>query len=162
MMKFSIEVVFNPKAQCELGGRGIEYLWGVLKILFRRENTCLDNNKRVNSLKPRIKRIITNIPAETYQKCSRCAQEYKLSYATLLSDDDIRRVDLKIQDTEKIKMRLRICVVQRIRTDDNNCKKTSNITKFEFKHQKFETWNSKSIVCKNTHLFVNTHLFSLT
>ena len=66
MMKLSAEVAFTPAVHCELVDRGIEYLWRDSKILFRRENIYLENDKRVNSLKSRIKRIITNTPVETY------------------------------------------------------------------------------------------------
>ena len=103
MMKLSAKVIFTPKAYYKLASRGIEHLWGVLKILFCRENTYLDNDKRVNSLKPRIKRIITYIPIEMYQKYSRHAREYKIFFAALLSNNDTNKVDLKLQYIEKMK-----------------------------------------------------------
>ena len=149
MIKLSAEVVFTPKVYCELAGRGIEYLWRVSKILFRRENAYLDNDKIVNSLKPRIKRIITNIPIETHQKCSRSAREYKLSYTALLSNDDTNKVNLKLEDIENMKKEIKnkrcamdqdYSLVKRMAevieiVDDNDCKKTSDIMKFEFKNQ---------------------------
>ena len=130
----------------------ITFIISYANELFYRENACLDDNKRVNSLKPRIKRIITNIPVEIHEKCSRRAREYKLSYTALLPDDNTSKVDLKLKDTEKMKKEIKNkrCVmdqdyslVKRMAevieiVDDNDCKKTSNIAKFEFKHKKFE------------------------
>ena len=150
MMKLSVEVRFTHKAHCALAGRGVEYLWGVSKILFRKENACLDNDKRVNNSKPIFKKIITNVPMETYQKCSRRSREHKLSYAALLSDDDANKVDLKLQDIEKMKKEIKNkrCAMDQDYSlfkwmaevieivDDNDCKKTKDVVKFEFRHQK--------------------------
>ena len=36
-----IEVVFAPKAQCELEGSGIEHAWGTSKVLLRKINATL-------------------------------------------------------------------------------------------------------------------------
>ena len=44
--------------------------------------------------------------------------------------------------------------------DDNNCKKTNHIVKFEFKYQNIEKLTSKSIVCKNINLLINVHFFT--
>ena len=73
IIKLSVEVIFIHKAHCEVAGRGIDCLWGVSKILFYKENTCLDNDKRVNNLKPRIKKILKNMRIKKYQKYSRQA-----------------------------------------------------------------------------------------
>ena len=75
MKELDVDVVFTPKGHCEFAGRGIEHLWGVAKMTFRKENATLDNDKRVSELKQRVKQIITSIPTETYQRCSRRARE---------------------------------------------------------------------------------------
>jgi len=63
MMKIlGVEVSFTPKAYCEIAGRGVEYLFGMSKLLFRKENVLLDNNKWVNGLENRVKNIFTSIP----------------------------------------------------------------------------------------------------
>ena len=69
--------------------------------MFREENVTLDNDERVNNLKKRVKDIITKMPIETYQRCSRC-REHKLSYAAVLEEDS-DNVDLKLVDIEKMK-----------------------------------------------------------
>ena len=76
------------------------------------------------------------------------AAEYKLSYAALLSDNNINKVNLKLQDIEKMKKEVKnkrcamdqdYSLVKRMAevieiVDDNDCKKTNDIMKFEFKH----------------------------
>ena len=55
MKELDADAFFTPKGHCELAGRGIEHLWGVAKMTFRKENATLGNDKRVNKLKQRVK-----------------------------------------------------------------------------------------------------------
>ena len=41
MNSIGVDVVFTPKAHCEIAGRGIEHVWGASKLKFRRENDSL-------------------------------------------------------------------------------------------------------------------------
>ena len=61
MNKVDIEVIFTPKVHCVLAGRGTEFLCGVAKLFFRRQNAELDNDERVNDLKPGVEK-----------KCQKC------------------------------------------------------------------------------------------
>ena len=58
MNNVDAEIIFTPKVHCEIAGRGTEHLWGASKVLFRRKNADLDNDKRVNDLKPRVEKNI--------------------------------------------------------------------------------------------------------
>ena len=71
-------------------------------MMFRKENATLNNDKRVNNLKERVKNIITSIPLETYLRCAWCTRQYKLSYAAILQNED-ENVDLKLYNIEKMK-----------------------------------------------------------
>jgi len=102
MDTLGIRVVFTPKGHCEIAGRGIEYLWGISKVLFRKGNSKLSNDDRVNTLKQRVRTLLDNIPLETIQKCARRAREYKLSYLTLLNLKETNE-DFKLNDIEKMK-----------------------------------------------------------
>ena len=102
MKELDAGAVFTPKGHCELADRGLECSWGVTKMMFRKENATLDDDKKVNNLKQRVKKIIASIPVETYQHCSRREREHKLSYATILRNDT-EKVDLKTCDIEKMK-----------------------------------------------------------
>ena len=79
MKEHGVGVIFTPKAHCELAGRGIEYLWGASKIRFCAENSKLTNDERVNNLKERVHKLLSSMPINIIQKCSRRAREYKLS-----------------------------------------------------------------------------------
>ena len=74
------------------------------KLLFRKENATLDNDKRVNKLHDRVKKILTSMPLESIQKCSRRAREYKLSYLQLLTDKD---KELRMTEIEKVKKEIK-------------------------------------------------------
>ena len=56
MRELDTQIIFTPKAHCKIADRGIEYVWGVAKMIFRKENATLDNDKRVNTLKVRVKK----------------------------------------------------------------------------------------------------------
>lgn len=43
--ELGVEVRMTPKAHPELAGRGIEYIWGYAKLVFRKENTSCDKEK---------------------------------------------------------------------------------------------------------------------
>ena len=75
-------------------------------MMFRKENSTLDNDKRVNTLKTRVKNIMIKIPMETHQRCCRRAREHKLSYAALLLDDE-SNMDLKLTNVEKMKTNIK-------------------------------------------------------
>ena len=96
--KLGAGAVFTPKGHCEIARHGIEYAWSVVKILFRKQNTSLSNDARVNSLKERVKELYENLPLSIIQKCCRQAREYKLSYLTLLNDENN---DLHLNEIEK-------------------------------------------------------------
>ena len=102
MKELDADAVFIPKGHCELAGRRIKCLWGVAKMMLRKENATLDNDKRANKLKQRVNKIITSVPAETYQRCSRRAREHKLSCAAILRNK-MENEDSKLQDVEKMK-----------------------------------------------------------
>ena len=57
MKQLEVEIVFTPKTYCEIAGRGIEHEWGVAKMMFYKENSTQDNDKRANPLKIRVKNI---------------------------------------------------------------------------------------------------------
>merc|ERR1712204_79256 len=54
MTKLNVNVVFTPKAHCELAGRGIEYVWGIAKVDFRMKNAELSAEERTTSLNTRV------------------------------------------------------------------------------------------------------------
>lgn len=60
-----IKVNFAPKGCYKITEKSIKYSWGVLRILLRKDNTNLDNNKRVNTLMQYIKSLLHKIPVET-------------------------------------------------------------------------------------------------
>ena len=47
MCKLDTNMIFTPKGYYEIAGRGIEYIWGITKILFRKKNAALNNEKWV-------------------------------------------------------------------------------------------------------------------
>ena len=100
-----VEVVFTPKAHCELAGRGVEHAWGVSKVLFRKANATLSTEQRTKDLKVRVKQLLESIPIATIGKCARRAREYKLSYLSLLNDktDDIKDCPLRLKEIEKMR-----------------------------------------------------------
>ena len=104
MRKLDVAVDFTPKGHCEITGRGIEHIWGVTRIKFRKESAALNNDKRVNQLKQRVFKIVSSMPMEIVQRCCRRTREHKLSYAALLSMNE-KNEDLKLNDIEKIKSR---------------------------------------------------------
>ena len=104
MRKLDVAVDFTPKGHCEITGRGIEHIWGVTRIKFRKESAALNNDKRVNQLKQRVFKIVSSMPMEIVQRCCRRTREHKLSYAALLSMNE-KNEDLKLNDVEKMKRR---------------------------------------------------------
>ena len=102
MKELDVDVIFIPKCHCEIAGRGFEFLWGIAKMMIRKESATLDNDKRLNNLQKRVKEIITHMPLETYQRCSRCAREHKLSYAAILRDN-AKHFDLKLHHIDNVK-----------------------------------------------------------
>ena len=159
MKELDVEIVFTPKAHCKIAGRGIEYVWRVAKMMFRKENATLDNDKRVNTLKARVKKIMTDIPLEIYQKCCRHAREYKLSYAALLEDDETN-VHLKLTDIEKMKkcIKNKRCamdqdyglvkkMVNALDVVDEDIKKVKDM-KFEFVDNKIKTSTESCLLYK--------------
>ena len=106
MDKLNVEIVFTPKAHCELAGRGIEYIWGVSKTSFRRENATLSTSDRVTTLNSRVKKNIYQIPKKTFRACTRKTREYKKSYInvhrTNNSDEPFR-----LKEIEKMKKQLK-------------------------------------------------------
>ena len=64
------DIILTRKDHCKIAGRGAEYILGIAKIMFRKENTTLNNEKRVNNLKKRVFKIMHNIPIDTVQHCS--------------------------------------------------------------------------------------------
>ena len=100
MKEHDVAIAFTPKGHCELDGRGIEYLWGVSKLLFRKENSTLSNDERANNLKARVHKLLCNMSIETMKKCARRARECKLSYLSLVDEDNS---DIKLHDIEKMK-----------------------------------------------------------
>ena len=145
MNQLDVEVKFLPKGHYEIARRGVECLWGVSRVMFRKENAKLDTDKRVNTLKQRVKTLLTNMPLETIQKCSRRAREHKLSYLFLLENDSDNE-DLKLVDIEKVKKEIKNkrCAMDQdyslvkkmaeavnVDNDNVNCK---------------ETWSSSSLI----------------
>ena len=53
-----------PKGHYEITGRGVEYVWGIDKMLFRKENAALNDDKRVNNLNQRMIKIAHDAPVE--------------------------------------------------------------------------------------------------
>ena len=88
MKMCDVEIVFTPKAYCELAGRGINYLWGISKMLFCQENASLQNDDRMNNLKERVHKLSCSASIKTTQKCCRTARDYELSYLELVKGDD--------------------------------------------------------------------------
>ena len=41
MNSIGVEVVFTPKGHCKIAGRDIEYIWGISKVIFRKQNALL-------------------------------------------------------------------------------------------------------------------------
>ena len=98
METLGIGVVFAPKGHCETAGRGVECMGGAPKVFFRKANSKLSDDDRVNALKQRVRTSLDNVPPETIQKSARRARELELSYHTLLKDAN---VDLKLNEIEK-------------------------------------------------------------
>ena len=103
MQKLDVDVIFTPKAHCEMAGRGIEYIWGIGKVDFRKQNSKLTTQQRVDTLNERVKRSIESIPKKTYRKCCRKTREYKLSYRKLNEMKEGDDKSLKLADIEKMK-----------------------------------------------------------
>ena len=61
MHLLNVEVDFAPKGHCEIAGRGVERVWGVSELLFRKHNANLDNEDRVKNIKDRVKTLLENI-----------------------------------------------------------------------------------------------------
>lgn len=102
MDALGIRVVFTPKCYCEIAGRGIEYLWDASKVLFRKGNSKLSDDGRVNALKQRVRALLDDAPLETIQKCARRARECESSCLALLNLKETNE-GFKSNDIEKMK-----------------------------------------------------------
>ena len=102
MNKRNIEILFTLKAHCEIAGRGIEYIWGIAKVSFRKDNAKLQTSKRVTSLNTRVRKSIFEIPLKMIRCCARKTREYKLSYRTMHKMSETNE-PFKLKDIEKVK-----------------------------------------------------------
>jgi len=66
--KLGISIVLRPKAYCEISGRGVDNIWGVSKIDFRKENAKLSTQKQVESLAGRVEAILRKIPLLVFRQ----------------------------------------------------------------------------------------------
>ena len=60
-----VEVSFTRKGHYEIARCSVEYLLGMSKLLFRKKSATLDNDKGVNKLYNRVKKILISIPLES-------------------------------------------------------------------------------------------------
>ena len=90
-------------------GRGIEYVRGVSKVMFRKQNAILTTEQRTKDLKLRVKQLLESIPIETIGKCARRARECKLSCLSLLDNNKLNddKRALRLVDTEKMKKEIK-------------------------------------------------------
>ena len=102
MGKLNVGIVFAPKAHCKLAGWGIEYVWGIAKVGFRKDNASLDTVSRVQGLDARVKANFYSIKLDIYRACCRKAREYKLFYLNLLREDNGKN-QLKLSNIEQMK-----------------------------------------------------------
>ena len=75
-------VVYTPKAHAEFAGRGIEYAWGYMKLIFKDLNTCdpknLDQHVRDAS---KYDTLDSPLNIVRIRKFARKARNYKFKYA---------------------------------------------------------------------------------
>ena len=92
MNSIGVEDAFAPKGHCEIVGSGIDHVWVISKVHFRKENAALTNEQQAVDLKNRLRLVLESMPIETIGKCVQRVPEYKLSHLSLFSNaNDINK-----------------------------------------------------------------------
>jgi hypothetical protein len=74
-----LQVIMTPICHCELAGRGVEYGWGVSKLVYRKINDGQSKKTRQY-----IEKSFEGLTIEVVRKLGRKAREYKLAYKHLM------------------------------------------------------------------------------
>ena len=92
-MFFQSIIYATPKYHCECPGEGIEYLWGLIKRLFRK--VSLSKRDKMDKFKESVKKVFEEVTVEMCRKYSRQARSYMLVYpghpSASLPQRDIKR-----------------------------------------------------------------------
>ena len=103
---YGYEVWFTPKYHCEFAGEGIEYMWGYMKLLYRRIPKK-DKNKKENFIAS-VKRIVNRetVTAVRIRRFSRRARRYIRAYYVkhMGKDEDVEgeRAEISLKLVEEM------------------------------------------------------------
>ncbi len=77
--ELGVEVIYPPKCHPELSGKGIEFIWALIKNEYRRIPLSLKKRKREDFLSE-VHRLIMEVKIESVRKCSKRARQYICAY----------------------------------------------------------------------------------